>query len=233
MQQLFVELKNASEGAPQVPCSVSGVLNRDKSLSVPCIVLADNNSDEDQHSDKSGQALSVPVINMRGKPLIPTQPGKARILLQQGKAIVIQRAPFTIQHKLETHLRLIKKLKKILPVTKIGVEVASFDIQKTQNPEIKGIEYQQGKLQGYEVKKYMLEKWKHKCAYCGKINLPLEIEHIIPKLRGGTDRVSNLAIACHKCNQKKGNQTAAEFGHPEIHQKTKQTLKETAFMNNC
>ncbi|HDL15118.1 MAG TPA: HNH endonuclease, partial [Euryarchaeota archaeon] len=77
----------------------------------------------------------------------------------------------------------------------------------------------------------LLEKWKHKCAYCGKNNLPLEIEHIIPKIRGGTNRVSNLTIACHKCNQKKGDKTAAEFGYPEIQKKAKQTLKATAFMN--
>ncbi|GBE55506.1 CRISPR-associated endonuclease Cas9 [archaeon BMS3Bbin15] len=111
------------------------------------------------------------------------------------------------------------------------VEVASFDQQKLHNPEIKGIEYQQGELQGYEVREYLLEKWKHKCAYCGKKNIPLEIEHIIPKIRGGTDRVSNLTIACHKCNQKKGNKTAAEFGHPEIQNKAKRALKSTAFMN--
>ncbi len=316
MQKLLVEFENTLGDAPQVSCSISGALNRDKSLSVPCLLLADNNSDKDQHSGKSGQALSVPVINMHEKPLMPTRSGKARILLQQEKAIVIQRAPFTIQlcyltgnytqniklcidagysticfsvinnkcellsgeltlrkriskliegksnyrktrrsrllhrkprfnnrnkpegwftpsiqHKLKTHLGLIEKLKKIPPVTKITIEVASFDTQKLQNPEITGVEYQQEELQGYEVREYMLEKWKHKCGYCGKSNLPLEIEHIIPKSRGGTDRVSNLTLACHKCNQKKGNQTAAEFGHSEIQKKTKQTLKATAFMN--
>ncbi|GBE54946.1 CRISPR-associated endonuclease Cas9 [archaeon BMS3Bbin15] len=137
----------------------------------------------------------------------------------------------SIQHKLETHFRLINKLTKILPITKIIVEVASFDTHKLQNPEIKGVEYQQGELQGCEVREYLLEKWVHKCAYCGESNTPLEIEHIIPKIRGGTDRVSNLTLACHKCNQKKGNQTAAEFGYPEIQQKANQTLKSVAFMN--
>jgi len=69
MQQLLVELKNASEDAPQVPCSVSGKLNRE--LSVIHTVLADNNSDEDQHSGKSGQDLRVPVINMHKKLCLP------------------------------------------------------------------------------------------------------------------------------------------------------------------
>jgi hypothetical protein len=126
---------------------------------------------------------------------------------------------------------LIKKLKKLLPVTRIEVEVASFDAQKIQNPEISGIEYQQGELQGYEVREYLLEKFQRKCAYCGKTDIPLEIEHVIPSSKGGSDRVSNLTIACHKCNQKKGNKTAAEFGHPEIEALCKKSLKASAFMN--
>ncbi len=68
MQKLLVELNNTSGNATQVPCSVSGALNRD-SLSVPCIVLANNSSTEDLRSGKSGQALSVAVINMHKKPI--------------------------------------------------------------------------------------------------------------------------------------------------------------------
>ncbi len=70
MQKLLVELKNTPEDAPQVPCSVSGALNRDKSLSVPYKILVNNNSDEDLHSGKSGQDLRVPALNMHKK-LIP------------------------------------------------------------------------------------------------------------------------------------------------------------------
>ncbi|GAI50482.1 unnamed protein product, partial [marine sediment metagenome] len=101
----------------------------------------------------------------------------------------------SLEHKLQTHIRLIDRLKRILPISKIVVEVASFDTQKMQNPEITGVEYQQGELQGYEVREYLLEKWKRKCAYCGNTDVPLEVEHIIPKSRGGSDRVSNLTIA--------------------------------------
>jgi hypothetical protein len=127
---------------------------------------------------------------------------------------------------------LIEKIKKILPVSEIIIEVATFDTQKMQNPEITGIEYQQGKLQGYEVREYLLEKWNRKCAYCGKKNIPLQIEHIIPRSRGGSDRVSNLTISCHDCNKKKGNQTAEEFGYPKLQRQAKKSLKATAFMNN-
>jgi 5-methylcytosine-specific restriction endonuclease McrA len=64
-----------------------------------------------------------------------------------------------------------------------------------QDAEISGVSYQQGELAGYEVREYLLEKWQRRCAYCGKTDVPLEIEHIIPKSRGGSNRVSNLTLA--------------------------------------
>lgn len=137
----------------------------------------------------------------------------------------------SIKHKLQTHITLIDKIKKILPITTVTIEVASFDQQKIQNPEITGIEYQQGELQGYEVREYLLEKYQRKCAYCGKTDVPLEVEHIVPKSRSGSDRVSNLTISCHTCNQKKNNKTAEEFGHPEVQEQAKVPLKSAAFMN--
>jgi hypothetical protein len=109
--------------------------------------------------------------------------------------------------------------------------VASFDTQLLQNPEIAGVEYQQGTLQGYPIREYLLEKWGRKCAYCGKTGVPLQVEHIIPRSRGGSDRVSNLTLSCNRCNQQKGGRTAAEFGHPEIHWQAKASLKSAAFMN--
>ena len=137
----------------------------------------------------------------------------------------------SIQHKLDSHVKLVNKIKSILPISNVIIEVASFDTQKMQNPEISGIEYQQGVLQGYEVREYLLEKWGRKCVYCGKIDVPLEVEHIIPRIRGGTDRVSNLTLACSKCNLKKDNKTAEEFGYSEIQKKANGTLKAVAFMN--
>lgn len=117
------------------------------------------------------------------------------------------------------------------PITSISQEFVKFDMQLMQNAEISGIEYQQGELQGYEVREYLLEKWGRKCAYCGKEGIPLEIEHIIPKTRGGSNRVSNLSLACHECNQQKGTQTAAEFGHPNVQAKAKHPLKDAAAVN--
>jgi len=137
----------------------------------------------------------------------------------------------SLEHKFQSHIKLIDQLKRILPITKIVVEVASFDQQKMQNPEINSVEYQQGELAGYKVREYLLEKWGRKCGYCGKTDIPLEIEHIVPRSKGGSDRVSNLTIACHECNHRKGNKTAAEFGYPRIQKRAKDPLKATAFMN--
>jgi 5-methylcytosine-specific restriction endonuclease McrA len=125
----------------------------------------------------------------------------------------------------------VRRHRRFAPVSSISVELARFDTQKMENPEISGVEYQQGKLAGYEVREYLLEKWGRKCAYCGAENVPLEIEHIVPSSRGGSDRGSNLAISCHDCNQKKGNRTASEFGYPEVQAQAKQPLKDAAAVN--
>lgn len=111
-------------------------------------------------------------------------------------------------HNVETWA---KRIQKLCPISTCTVETVRFDMQKMQNPEVTGVEYQQGELLGYEVREYLLEKWERKCAYCGKENVPLEVEHIQPKSKGGTNRVSNLTLACHECNEKKGSQDIRDF----------------------
>lgn len=123
------------------------------------------------------------------------------------------------------------RLRELCPITSISMELTKFDTQAIQKPEICRIEYQQGELYGYEVREYLLEKWGRKCAYCGKENVPLQVEHIIPKSRGGGNRVSNLTISCASCNLKKGAKTATEFGYPDIQNKAKLPLKDAAAMN--
>ncbi len=93
-----------------------------------------------------------------------------------------------------------KRIKTVCPIGDIAIETVRFDTQKLHNPEIQGIEYQQGTLFGYELREYLLEKWNRTCAYCGIKNVPLEVEHIIPKSKGGSNSPSNLTLACTKCN---------------------------------
>lgn len=125
-----------------------------------------------------------------------------------------------------------RKLTGLTPVSRIEVETVRFDTQKLVNSEVSGVEYQHGELFGYEVREYLLEKWGRKCAYCGAKDVAFEVEHIIPKSRGGSNRVSNLTLACRPCNQAKGSQTAAEFGYPHLLAQAKQPLKDAAAVNS-
>lgn len=105
----------------------------------------------------------------------------------------------------------VKRLIKVCPVSIIAQELVRFDTQLMQNPTIQKEGYQQGTLYQYEVREYVLTKWSRKCAYCGVENVPLEVEHIHPRSRGGSNRPSNLTLACVPCNRAKGNQDIRDF----------------------
>jgi len=140
--------------------------------------------------------------------------------------------PPSLHSKAEATVKAVRFMASFLPVGRVRVEVGSFDTQKLQNPDIAHLEYQQGELQGYLLREYVLEKWQRKCAYCEAREVPLEIEHIVPKSRGGSTRASNLTLACHACNQGKGQQTAAEFGFPHVQAKAGVPLKDAAHVSS-
>jgi len=117
------------------------------------------------------------------------------------------------------------------PVSRLEVERVRFDMQLLQNPELAGMKYQEGTLAGWEVRAYLLLKYEYRCVYCGKTNVPFEVDHIRPRSRGGSDRISNLCLVCHECNQTKGDRTASEFGHPEVEAQAKASLKDAAAVN--
>ncbi len=123
------------------------------------------------------------------------------------------------------------KLMRYCPIGALSQELVRFDTQLMLNAEISGIGYQQGELAGYEIREYLLEKFKRCCAYCTLSGIPLEIEHIVPVSRGGTNRVSLLTLACRSCNQSKANKTAQKFGYPEIHKQALAPLKDAAAVN--
>jgi len=110
----------------------------------------------------------------------------------------------SIQHKLDSHIKVIEKLKKIMPISKIIIEVASFDIQKIKNPEITGVGYQQGEKLGFwNIREYVLHRDHHKCQNCkgkSKDNV-LHVHHIESRKTGG-DRPDNLITLCETCHQK-------------------------------
>lgn len=132
-------------------------------------------------------------------------------------------------HNLQTW---VARFGKLCNVQAISMELVRFDTQLMQNAEISGIEYQRGVLAGYEVREYLLEKFGRKCCYCGKSDCQLEIEHITPKSRGGSNRIANLCLACRECNVKKGNQTATEFGYPNVQAQATTSLKDAGAVNS-
>ncbi|MEG4272546.1 MULTISPECIES: RNA-guided endonuclease IscB [unclassified Microcoleus] len=144
----------------------------------------------------------------------------------------------SLQHRVETTLTWVTRLIKLAPIASIAQELVRFDLQQLENPEIAGIEYQQGVLHGYEIREYLLNKWERKCAYCGEINTPLQVDHIHPKAKGGANRISNLCLACDACNKKKGTQDVEQFlsKKPEILKRilsqAKRPLKDAAAVNS-
>jgi 5-methylcytosine-specific restriction endonuclease McrA len=139
--------------------------------------------------------------------------------------------PPSLERRISNVLTWVERLHRFAPIGALALELVKFDTQLLQNVEISGIEYQQGDLAGYEVREYLLEKWGRTCAYCKAANGPVQIEHIVPQARDGSNRVSNLTIACNPCNDAKGKRTAAEFGHPEIQAQAQQPLRDAAAVN--
>jgi len=119
--------------------------------------------------------------------------------------------PPSLQHRVDTVQATVARLRHLVPITSLVQELVRFDTQIIENPEISGVEYQNGTLAGYELREYLLEKWGRQCAYCDAKDVPLNIDHVQPKSAGGSNRVSNLVLACIPCNQKKGSRTIDAF----------------------
>ncbi len=146
--------------------------------------------------------------------------------------------PPSLQHRVDTTLTWVTRLLRSCPINSISVELVKFDLQKQENPEISGVEYQHGTLYGGEVREYLLAKFHRTCQYCGVTDQPFEVDHIHPSSKGGSDRVSNLTLACHNCNQAKGNQEIKDFlkGKTDlvnrILKQSKTPLKDAAAVNS-
>lgn len=107
----------------------------------------------------------------------------------------------------------VERFQKWLGPCDVSIEFNKFDPQLMENNKIEGLDYQHGELQGYEMKAYLLEKYQHTCQYCAGASEDkvLEWEHILPKTRGGSDRLKNATLACRTCNQKKDDLTPEEW----------------------
>ena len=251
---------------------------------------------------------------MRGKPLMPCSPAKARHMLKAGKAVVVRRTPFTIkltiatgetkqdvtlgvdagarhvgisattekeevfasevklrqditglladrlafrrarrnrktryraprfnnrvrskhkgwlapsvENRIQAHISRIEAVCRLLPVTKIVIETASFDIQKIRNPEVEGTGYQQGDQLGFwNVREYVLFRDGHVCQHChGRSRDKILNVHHLESRKTGGDAPNNLITLCETCHK------AYHAGKIKLKVKRGQSFRAEAFM---
>ena len=148
--------------------------------------------------------------------------------------------PPSLESRIENVYTWARRLGRAYPIKGIAMELVKFDTQLMQNPEIAGVEYQQGELQGFELREYVLIKFKHACVYAGPASpcdQILNVDHLIPRSRGGSNRASNLVCACRKHNEEKNNLSLEEYSNlrgidfSPIKAQAKAPLKDAAAVN--
>lgn len=132
----------------------------------------------------------------------------------------------SVENKIQTHLTVVEKIHKFLPITNIVVETASFDIQKINNPSISGSEYQQGEqLDFFNVREYVLFRDNHICQHCkGKSKDKVLNVHHIESRKAGGDSPNNLITLCETCHK------AYHRGEFELNVKRGKSFRDAAFM---
>lgn len=113
--------------------------------------------------------------------------------------------PPSIDRRYRTHLNLIERIRRILPISQVIIETAKFDIQKIMNPDIHGIDYRQGSLYEYQnIRSYLMAREHGKCQLCGKDfkGQPSHIHHCEQRSMAGSNRTKNMAILHKKCHEK-------------------------------
>lgn len=127
--------------------------------------------------------------------------------------------PPSVEHKVQSHLRLIKLCYSFIPITKIVIEVAQFDTQLLKNPDISGTEYQTGSQQGFwNSREYVLFRDNHTCQFChGKSKDPVLNVHHIESRKIGGDSPDNLITICETCHK--------AYHEGKIHPKIKRSFR--------
>ena len=132
----------------------------------------------------------------------------------------------SIENKINAHLSCVDAVGKLLPLTKIVVETASFDVQRIKNPNIEGTDYQQGDQLGFwNVREYVLFRDDHQCCHChGKSKNPILNVHHLESRKTGGNAPNNLITLCETCHK------AYHAGKIVLNQKRGQTFRDAIFM---
>lgn len=133
----------------------------------------------------------------------------------------------SIRNKVESHLKFIRLVHSLLPVTKTTIEVAQFDAQKMKNDAIQGVEYQQGEQMGFwNIREYVLARDGHKCQHCkGKSGDKILNVHHLESRKTGGNAPNNLITLCETCHK------AYHRGDFELKVKRGTSLRDAAVMN--
>jgi len=132
----------------------------------------------------------------------------------------------SVIHKINTHISIIEKIKKLLPITEVILETGLFDMAKMENDKIKNYQYLKGEMFGFEnIKSYVLSRDKHNCFFNCKNSHKLEVHHIKFRSQGGTDNPNNLITLCDKCHKK------VHEGKLKLNIKKHKELKSATIMN--
>ena len=117
----------------------------------------------------------------------------------------------SVKSRADNVINFIKKYKKVLSIDKVMIENVSFDTaQMSSDTKLYGVQYQQGPLYDTNLREFIFSKTNGRCSYCGA--KAEEIDHIVPRAKGGTNSTYNLTPACRACNKKKSNSSLKEFG---------------------
>ena len=119
--------------------------------------------------------------------------------------------PPSLRSRLDNTITWVSQLSALVAIYDIHVETAQFDAQRLRNPEVHGKEYQQGTLYHTTLRAFVIHRDNSTCRYCGKKAKPVELDHVVPRSLNGPNTPWNLVVSCHKCNQRKGNKSLAEF----------------------
>jgi len=144
--------------------------------------------------------------------------------------------PPSVKSRADNVINFAKKYAKLIPIDSVVVERVSFDTSSMTNGEkLYGVEYQNGDLKDKKLRDFIFQKYNYSCVYCG--GKGEEIEHIIPKSKGGTNSVQNLTLSCRKCNIEKGTLSLELFGKRVgkdlSHLKPKKTPKHASIIQSA
>ena len=131
--------------------------------------------------------------------------------------------PPSLESRIANVMTWVARLRRLCPIGALSQELVKFDTQLLEHPEISGRRVSARNARRLRAARVSARKvGTTLLPTAPRTGVPLQVEHLTPRARGGSNRVSNLTLACEPCNVKKGTQTAAEFGFPDLQAQAKQ-----------